>query len=122
MGDENPRVRVDAIGVGASVVDHLQPYLGNLLDPVQAAGKPVNSRGQFINRRSQMYWGLRERLDPATSKLELPPNTAIYSELSAPTYSVGPRGIQIQSKEDIIVQLGKSPDIGDATVLACATY
>jgi hypothetical protein len=53
--------------------------------------------------------------------LELPPSTSLYSELSAPEYTLSARGIQVQSKEDLIRKLGRSPDLADAVVLACST-
>jgi hypothetical protein len=123
IGDHNPRVRVDGIGVGASVVDHLTSYLGSfMVEDVQNAGKPIGAReGQFANRRAQDYWGLRTRLDPANALLSLPPSMALYSELGMPEYSIGPRGVIIQSKEDIIRKHGRSPDLADACVLACST-
>jgi hypothetical protein len=121
IGDENPRIRVDGIGVGSSVVDHLQAYVGHLVEPVINSQSAPGRKGEYINRRAYDYWNLRQRLDPATSTLELPPSTALYSELSAPEYTLSARGIQVQSKEDLIRKLGRSPDIADAVVLACST-
>lgn len=122
IGDESPRVRVDAIGVGSSVYDHLHQYLGHTVEAVINSHAAPGKKGEFVNRRAFDYWNLRTRLDPATSTLELPPSTSLYSELSAPEYTVGPRGIQVQSKEDLIKKLGRSPDLADALVLACGVY
>ncbi len=120
IGDENPRVRVDGIGVGSSVVDHLHAYIGHLCESVINSQAAPGRKGEYTNRRAYDYWNLRQRLDPATSTLQLPPSTALYSELSAPEYTLTARGIQVQSKEDLIRKLGRSPDIADAVVLACS--
>lgn len=119
IGEESPRIRVDGIGVGSSVVDHLHAYLGHLVESVINSQSAPGSKGQYCNRRAYDYWSLRQRLDPATSTLQLPPSTDLYSELSAPQYTLSARGIQVQSKEDLIRKLGRSPDIADAVVLAC---
>lgn len=120
IGDENPWIRVDAIGVGASVVDHLRPYLGHRVEPVVNSHAAPGPKGQYANRRAYDYWQLRQRLDPASAVLKLPPSPKLYSELSAPEYTLGPRGITVQSKEDLIRKLGRSPDIADAVVLAAS--
>tara|TARA_B110000503_G_C6897575_1_gene309353 strand:- start:49 stop:432 length:384 start_codon:yes stop_codon:yes gene_type:complete len=121
IGGHSPLVRVDVIGVGSSVYDHLQPYLGTLVEPVTANASPSPGNGQrYHNRRAEDYWSLRDRLDPANSVLELPPDPVLYSELTAPAYTVTARGIQINAKEQIIKMLGRSPDLADSVVLACS--
>ncbi|MEM9149309.1 MAG: terminase [Cyanobacteria bacterium P01_F01_bin.3] len=118
-----PRVKVDGIGVGASVVDHLQHYLGGyLVEDVQNASTAPGRPGKFTNRRASDYWNLRTRLDPAAPCLSLPPDMSLYNELGSPDYSVGARGIAIQSKEDIIKKNGRSPDLADAVVLAASCH
>jgi hypothetical protein len=123
VGDDTPRVFIDVIGVGSSVYDHTEAYLGHLAVPVTASAAAQGVReGQYANRRAQMYWQMRERMDPATSMLELPPSTALYSELAAPEYSINARGILIEPKESLIRRLGRSPDLADACVMACSRW
>ena len=38
--------------------------------------------------------------------------------LTAPTFDVTPRGIQVESKDEIKARLGRSPDRGDSVVMA----
>jgi hypothetical protein len=125
LGDGNARVRVDGIGVGSSVVDHLAAHLPpwQLECVINSAGAPPtpDDRLGFANRRAYDYWQLRTRLNLQTSVLELPPDPTVYSELSAPNYTVGPSGVLVESKEALIKRLGRSPDVGDAVVLACGT-
>jgi hypothetical protein len=120
IGDESPRIRVDGIGVGSSVVDHLRAYVGHLCDSVINSQSAPSRKGEYVNRRAYDYWSMRQRLDSATSTLQLLPSTTLYSELSAPEYTLSARGIQVQSKEDLIRKLGRSPEFADAVVLACS--
>lgn len=122
IGGKTPQVRVDGFGVGCSVVDHLHSYLGYHWESVINAQAEPGRKGEYVNRRAYDYWSLRQRLDPATSQLELPPSTSLYSELSAPEHTLTARGIQIQAKEDLIRKLGRSLDIADAVVLARLAY
>jgi hypothetical protein len=121
IGDSSPWVRVDVIGVGSSVYDHLQAYLGALVEPVTAsAAATAGANGSYNNRRAQDWWTLRERLDPASSVIELPPSAKLYSELAAPEYTLNARGILVEGKESLIKKLGRSIDLADSLVLACA--
>ena len=67
---------------------------------------------------------LREALDPAYGvDIALPPDPALQSDLTAPTYTVRPGEppkIYVESKTDIVKRLGRSPDRGDAVVYAWA--
>lgn len=74
---------------------------------------------KFANLRAWLYWHLRELLDPEGGcEVSLPPDPQLLGDLTSPTYSVGTNGILIEPKEDISARLGRSPDRGDAAVLA----
>lgn len=75
----------------------------------------------FWNRRSEAYWKFREALDPSQqggSPISLPPDQVLVADLTAPTFEVTPRGIKVEPKEDVVERLGRSPDRGDAVVMA----
>lgn len=76
----------------------------------------------FTNVRSAAYWRLRELLDPAFgAELALPPDDPLLSDLTTPTWDVitgVPPKIQVERKEDVVARLGRSPDRGDAVVMA----
>jgi hypothetical protein len=75
----------------------------------------------FINKRAEAWWRFREELDPnqqGGSAIALPPDPKLMADLSAPTWKLTTRGIQIESKDDIRARLGRSPDRGDAVVMA----
>ena len=48
----------------------------------------------------------------------LPDDRELLADLTAPKYTVTPRGIQIEPKEKLVKRLGRSPDRGDAIVMA----
>jgi hypothetical protein len=114
---------VDAIGIGAGVVDQLR-HMGQKVVPFvsSAATRRRDATGTqgFNNSRSAAYWHLRELLDPAMgARLAFPPNDDLLRDLSVPRYEVIHGGrIKIESKDDIKKRLGHSPDLADALVYA----
>ncbi|MFH8577137.1 hypothetical protein [Streptomyces zaomyceticus] len=116
---------VDSIGVGGGVVDRLRELRVPVLAYTGAAKTKQRTRdGEwgFTNVRSAAYWRLRELLDPAFgAELALPPDDLLLSDLTTPTWDVTtgvPPKIQVERKEDVVARLGRSPDRGDAVVMA----
>ena len=116
-------IKVDEIGIGAGVVDRLKelkcPATG-----VNVASAPVEPE-RFMNLRAELWWNLRERLDPNPrvnpNPIALPPDDQLLADLTNVKYKIDSRGrIQLESKEEIKKRLGRSPDRGDAVVLAYA--
>lgn len=81
---------------------------------------------RFYNKRSEIIWHFRERLDPAQpggSTIALPPDPILLADLAAPTFDAnvridGQQAIKIESKEEVCKRLGRSTDRGDAVVMA----
>lgn len=76
---------------------------------------------RFRNKRSQAYWQFREALDPSQdggSPIALPHDPALVADLTAPKFEIGPNGIMITEKKQLVKDLGRSPDDGDAVVMA----
>jgi hypothetical protein len=122
-GPSVPALVVDVIGVGSSVYDGLrQRRLPNVVGFNAAAGTDRRDRTGtlgFANLRACALWLLRESLDPGSGRyLALPPDPELLADLTAPRWSVGPGGVKVESKEDVVRRLGRSPDCGDAVVLA----
>ncbi len=118
------QANVDVIGVGASVYDLLQQENANVLAVNFAEGSKETDRSRtlrFVNKRAECYWKLRESLDPDKGdELMLPPDSELLADLCAPRWSMRARGIQVELKEEIVHRIGRSPDSGDAVVLAFA--
>lgn len=72
----------------------------------------------YANLRAQMYWQLREALDPDDGDdIMLPPDPRLTAELTAPRYKVRGTDILIEEKEEIKERVGSSPDSADAVVM-----
>jgi hypothetical protein len=115
-------VHVDIIGVGGSVYDHLDE--NNIQTVAVNVSKKSRARAEygglgFKNLRAQLYWDMRESLDPRSKSLiALPPDPEIKADLCSARFKITPSGIQVESKEEIKKRIGRSPDIGDAILLA----
>lgn len=123
----NAKVIIDmGGGYGGAAFEHLRDNLGN--DAVvgykgaqNATGRTADGQLAFFNRRSQAYWRFREALDPSQpqgSPIMLPEDPELVADLTAPSFRVGPRGVQVEAKEDVVKRLGRSCDRGDAVVMA----
>lgn len=88
-----------------------------------SSGRTKDRQLAFANKRSESLWRFREALDPdqdGGSPICLPPDPQILADLTAPRWKLIPRGILIEPKEDLKKpeRLGRSPDKGDAIVMA----
>lgn len=117
------RAVVDVVGVGSGVVDRLR----ELAMPVDAFNsaertdkRDASGELGFADKRAAAYWQLRELLDPAGAEaIALPPDDLLIGDLTAPHWRVQSGGkIRVESKDDIRERLGRSPDDGDAVVMA----
>jgi hypothetical protein len=77
----------------------------------------------FYNKRSEVTWRFREALDPdqdGGSPISFPPDPQITAELTAMRWKLTARGILIESKDELKKpeRLGRSPDKGDAIIIA----
>lgn len=114
--------QVDNIGIGAACYEHLQA--SNVVCAAMDARQASSARDRsgtlgFVNKRAEWWWAMREALDPETGdNLALPPDSELRADLAAPTWEPTPRGVKVESKEDIRERLGRSTDKGDAVVMA----
>lgn len=106
---------VDSAGIGAGVVDILM----DKRLPVIAynGGHRAFTPGFFSNRRSELWWHLRSRLEH--QRLWLPPgyDTTLVRDLIAPEYNINQSGrLQVETKEKLLERGVPSPDWADALV------
>ena len=123
---ENPNalVNVDAIGIGSSPVDWLRGLNVGRLQAINfGAGTSAKEKSGllgFCNVRAYAYWLVRDLLDPASKQdLALPPDAELLADLTAVRWSVTPRGIKLEDKQEVAKRIGRSPDCADAFVLSC---
>jgi hypothetical protein len=117
--DDAP-IHVDVVGVGTSTYDFLcQNNIQTI--PINGSAAALGTDGmlRFFNRRSELHWAMRKALDPLNPEpLALPSDTQLAADLAAPRWELTKQGIKVESKDDIKKRLGRSPDRGDAVVLA----
>jgi hypothetical protein len=115
-------INVDVIGVGGSAYDSLKPMYKNVIPVNVAEGSDFRDKSgklKMRNKRAEYYWRMREALDPDHGDdIALPPGAEIVADLCAARYELTTAGIQIEGKEEIKQRIGRSPDIGEAILLA----
>lgn len=113
------RTHVDDTGVGGGVTDRLH----ELEFPIEGENFGENARDEerFVNRRTELWWGARDAL--RTGLVSVPPDPTLIADLTSVRYSFDSKGrIKLESKDDVKKRLKRSPDRGDAYVLAVAAY
>lgn len=116
---------VDGIGIGSSALDFLKGLNLNVLSVIGSEGSELMDKAgqlRFRNKRAEMYWHLREALDPLNpNPIALPPDQELLADLTAVRYKVVTMGakaaVQMRSKDEIREALGRSPDKGDAVAM-----
>jgi hypothetical protein len=109
-------VFVDAVGLGAGVVDRLR-QIGRIVIPVQSGGRPADPV-RFTNLRAEMWWRMKEWLELGAA---IPDDPELRADLLAPTYDYDPQNrIRLERKEDMKKRGLASPDTADALALTFA--
>lgn len=116
-------INVDIIGYGSSSFDSLRGMGYNAIPiNVSTSSRYRDKSGKLtmLNLRSELYWRMREALDPEyNSSVCLPDDPELLRDLSSARYKMLAGGkIQVESKEDIKKRIGRSPDKGDAVLMA----
>jgi hypothetical protein len=115
-------VNIDVIGWGSSTLNMLEENQVQCHRVNGAAGSLERSRDgslKFFNYRSEIVWRMREALDPAEKDpIALPPDPALKADLAAYKWKMTKAGIQVRSKEEMKEDLHRSPDDGDAVIMA----
>lgn len=116
--------QIDSDGIGASTYHLLVPKVGR--ERVRAYKGSAKTKRmdrakvlKFVNTRAAAWWAMRDALDPAYgSSVALPPLRELRVELCSARYETQASGIKIEDKDDIKGRLSRSPDLGDAYVMA----
>lgn len=127
-------VNLDVLNVGSSGYDSFKaiPRYTAVAVPVNVGmGSDYVVRSNVGNReplfamynlRAEMYWRMREALDPEHGDdIALPPGNELVADLCAARYKLmagQPPKILIEPKDAIKKRLGRSPDEGEAVMLA----
>lgn len=115
-------IHIDVIGVGSSPYDILRGQKVQVIGvnvAEQAVGTDRSGLLRFLNQRSELWWRLRESLDPESNQgIALPPDPQLLADLTAPKWEMQGRVIKVESREDIHKRIGRSPDRASAVILA----
>lgn len=124
-------VTVDVIGIGWGVYSRLRELsrIDNPNSPLAthsahvrrfSAAEQASDPTRFINKRAELWWDIGRELSRARAWDLTSCNDDVIAELTCPKYRIeGSRSrIQIESKDDIRVRLGRSPDKADALLMA----
>lgn len=115
-------IHIDVIGVGSSPYDFLrqanQQVIGVNVSE-KAFGTDKSGRLTFFNQRSELWWKMREALDPNNNTgVMLPMDKELLADLCAPKWEIQGSKIKVESREDIVSRIGRSPDRASAVILA----
>lgn len=111
-------IRVDAIGVGAGVVDNLTRLMPEaaIYEMVGNAASPDNTK--WYNARAYWYDKLREQVH--AGDLKIPDNNTLIDEFGVIRYEIRGSAMLIESKEDMRKRGIKSPDFLDSLLYTVA--
>lgn len=115
-------INIDVVGWGSSTLNMLEENQVQC-HAVNGAAKSLETskdgKLKFANYRAQIVWQMREALDPSNpDPLALPPDPALRADLAAYKWKMTASGILVRSKDEMKQELGRSPDDGDAVIMA----
>jgi hypothetical protein len=109
---------IDADGLGAGPFDRLREQ-GLPVSEFRAGHKAIEA-DRFVNRKAEMFWSLRERMEDG--EIDLPPegeDDDMIAQLGSLRYFIDSRGrIGIESKQDMKKRGLPSPDHADAAAMS----
>jgi hypothetical protein len=113
-------------GYGGSTYEHLRDAEISVFGFVPSAKSDATTsdgRLKFANVRSEAIWRVRELLDPESQELvALPPDAMLRADLASFRWRLMTGGvIQVRPKEEVKKLLGRSPDDGEAVIIALST-
>ena len=114
---EASEVRIDGIGVGVSVLDHVENYLPPEVEVIAIHGNSKSADStQWYNYRAAMYCQFAKAI--ADGRVYLPEDDELHNELASIKYEYRGSAILIESKENMRKRKVKSPDTLDAVIYA----
>lgn len=121
-GKKPARINIDVIGVGSSTYDFIKELFSNVRAVNASEGSKYRDKSgklKMRNIRAEYHWRMRDSLDPANGEnVALPNDPEVLADLCAPRYKVTTSGVLIEEKSEIKARIGRSPDKGEAIMLA----
>lgn len=110
-------IAVDAIGIGAGIVDSLNEMREPVLS-LNSSSKPTSQTKEkkYLNLRAQMWMEAGEKF--AEGSVAIPKDSVLSGQLSSVKFDFKSNGrIFAEGKEDLKKRLGRSPDRADAFIM-----
>lgn len=121
------KVGIDSVGIGAGVWGSLVGD-GLNVQRIIAGAKPVEETSddpkgayklQYKNLKTQMWWTLRSEILDRNSDLTILNRPGIVQDLTSVRYKIASeKMIECEPKDETRKRIGRSPDEGDAVVMA----
>lgn len=123
MNGEKATINIDAIGVGQGLKTALTMHQIKFNPVIVSQGSYETAKISnlpFANLKAQMYWRMREALDPENKDVEvaLPDDRELLMDLCAARWSLTAEGITIEPKEETIKRSGRGLHKSEAVMLA----
>jgi hypothetical protein len=120
----NWKVVLDEDGLGGPIGDELRARGRNVIG--FRGGQRARRPARFSNRKAEAWWGAREALTDGLWKLPGPDDgdlaDDLAADLTAPKHEMDASNrIAVEQKRSVRRRLGRSPDLGDAVVMAITT-
>jgi len=119
--DQPDHVRIDTIGLGWHIEGDLRDRKGSIIEAAPSTRSADDSE-RFLNKRAEMYWGLRDAFEKGLIDLPDTPDIredgGLADQLGAIKYEPDRKGrTKIIDKKIIKKEIGRSPDEADALAL-----
>ncbi len=106
-------VFIDNIGIGAGICDSLIEQGFSIR---QVCFSEASTDNTFLNKRSECYWALREKIE--AKELSVEGFDKLAAQLSWARYEFTSKGkLKLEKKEKIKERFGRSPDMADALAI-----
>lgn len=110
-------IRIDAIGVGASVLDSIYNFVPPSISVVGIHGNAKSGDStKWYNYRAAMYDQFAKAV--ADGRVHLPDDDELHNEIASIKYEYRGSALLIESKENMRKRGIKSPDVLDAVIYA----
>lgn len=117
-GFPNITIFIDAIGIGAGVVDACRQLKMNVIPII--SGKQAENKDKYRNKRAEMWDRMRQWIEEGA---EIPNDKDLYNELISMEGDWDDKGIfYLMSKDELKLEGHFSPDCADSLALTFASF
>jgi hypothetical protein len=126
-GINGDRIGIDAVGEGSGLwgdlhesdIPAMRIMAGSAPMDIAMSQAERSMQLQYRNLKAQMWWLMRRDILEDTSDLRIINDSALIQDLTSVWYKItNEKIIQVEAKDDTKRRIGRSPDRGDAAVIA----